>query len=158
MSTPKLIVMNKERARRYSYQRHAQTSVIISIRDNNEEIIHFYRGASNGIMAICHTAFDDVEAGASQYQPITQNDAAVIAEFVEKWWDKVDTVIVHCGAGISRSAGCAAAIAKFFTGDDSFIFGDPKYHPNMTVYRAVYTQLMHNQAVREESTPDGNGE
>ena len=57
-----------------------------------------------------------------------------------------EAVICHCDAGQSRSAGAAAAISKFFTGDDSFYFRSglyrgPKYTPNRLIYRSVLEAL-----------------
>ncbi len=46
-------------------------------------------------------------------------------------------VVVHCTAGKSRSAAVAAALMKSIEGDDSPIFNNPRYKPNMRVYRMV---------------------
>jgi hypothetical protein len=51
----------------------------------------------------------------------------------------VDTLIVNCEAGISRSAGVAAAISKHLTGDDSFFFKN--YLPNRLVYRLLLEEF-----------------
>jgi predicted protein tyrosine phosphatase len=52
----------------------------------------------------------------------------------------VDVVIVHCGAGVSRSAGLAAALAKWYNGSDLEFF-KPPYAPNMLVYRTMLEAL-----------------
>ena len=44
-------------------------------------------------------------------------------------------IVAHCEAGISRSAGVAAALAKVFHGDDSDYFR--RACPNRRVYREV---------------------
>ncbi len=65
-----------------------------------------------------------------------------IVNFVNNF-NEIDTIIVHCDAGQSRSAGVAAAIAKFFNGDDEQFFsgggmyGSPRYTPNRLAYRKV---------------------
>lgn len=46
-------------------------------------------------------------------------------------------IVVHCSAGKSRSAAVGAALHKIFNGDDSIIFKDPRYFPNMRVYRML---------------------
>ena len=48
-------------------------------------------------------------------------------------------VICQCDAGISRSSGMAAAIAKAFNGEDNWLF--EHYIPNRTVYRKVLEKL-----------------
>ncbi len=52
-----------------------------------------------------------------------------------------EVVICQCEAGISRSSGVAAALAKYFTGDDMFFFRNPKYSPNRLVYRVLLNHL-----------------
>lgn len=61
---------------------------------------------------------------------------------------EVRAVIVHCEAGISRSASLAAALAKHFNGDDSEFFsgaigmhGSKQFHPNLHVYRVMLDGL-----------------
>lgn len=49
--------------------------------------------------------------------------------------------IVQCDDSISRSGG-AAALMKYFNGDDSPIFDNPQYYPNMRCYRMVLEALM----------------
>jgi hypothetical protein len=56
---------------------------------------------------------------------------------VNDFKDRVDCAVVHCEAGISRSAGVAAAIGMALNNDDSFIFNDSRFTPNRTCYREV---------------------
>ena len=51
--------------------------------------------------------------------------------------DKVECIIVHCEVGVSRSAGVMAAIQKYLTGDDSAIFNNGAFSPNMYCYRMM---------------------
>lgn len=60
-----------------------------------------------------------------------------ILTFVERYKDEIETLIVHCEAGISRSAGVAAALGKVYFKDDMFIFSKPRYKPNMRVYELI---------------------
>ena len=78
---------------------------------------------------------------------MTDDDAKRVADFV---CDHGDTkIIVHCDAGISRSAGVAAAILKYLTDDDSAIFDSHRYHPNMWCYRKTLNALMNNKSLEE---------
>jgi hypothetical protein len=45
--------------------------------------------------------------------------------------------ICQCDAGISRSAGTAAALSYIETQDDAWVFTDPRYLPNRLVYRTL---------------------
>ena len=50
-------------------------------------------------------------------------------------------LIVHCDAGISRSAGVAAAVTEAEGGDPAGIFDSPYYEPNHHCYRLVLEVL-----------------
>ena len=43
---------------------------------------------------------------------MTPSHASCIREFLEMWWGKFATLIVHCEAGVSRSPSIALAIAE----------------------------------------------
>jgi len=64
-----------------------------------------------------------------------KNDAKLILDFVMKWKDKVDLILVNCCAGISRSAAIAGALSKILNDDDLFYF--KHYLPNPYVYRTI---------------------
>lgn len=69
--------------------------------------------------------------------------AEKIKLFIEqKIWGQFDGLIAvcHCEAGISRSSGVAAALAKHFNNDDSKFFKYP-YLPNRLVYRTLLNLL-----------------
>lgn len=70
---------------------------------------------------------------------VQPNDARSIVELVLAHPDAKE-IIVHCTAGRSRSAAVAAALHKVLNGDDSIIFNDKKYSPNMRVYRMVLNE------------------
>lgn len=61
--------------------------------------------------------------------------AELIWEFVDKYKDEVDLIVINCEAGISRSSAVAAAISKILNGNDDDFF---KYFiPNRLVYRKM---------------------
>jgi hypothetical protein len=67
--------------------------------------------------------------------------------FVGSVWDRVDLLLIHCLAGVSRSPAVAAAIAKIKYDDDSLYFN--LYTPNMLVYRT----MMNNTMTKEDLIP-----
>lgn len=117
---PQIMVMSRQDAKAYSYRNHAKTSVIVSITDVESPYNRFSTLYSNNIKAILPIKFNDVDVG--QDLCIAEKDAKKIADFVMDWSYKVDVIIVHCEAGISRSAGVAAAILKHLYDNDSQIF------------------------------------
>lgn len=99
-------------------------------------------------------AFDDVTTYCQGYYPITEQQARKIAKFVMRYKDsRVEQIVVHCDAGISRSAGVAAAIAQYLNGNDDDFFVRSPYHPNMTCYSKVLFALH----VAELEEKDNNG-
>lgn len=58
-----------------------------------------------------------------------------ILDFVSRYSYMVDLIVVHCEAGISRSAGCASALSLIYNGEDQYYFDH--YLPNMLVYRKI---------------------
>ena len=79
--------------------------------------------------------FDDVEWPSKR--AISEADALKIVRFCEAMKDKIDLIVVHCEAGVSRSAGVCAALMKIYNNTDMPIFENAKYCPNMSCYRAV---------------------
>ena len=110
-------------------QQLSRSELLFYIR-NNGETKKFYINFNPQIYHICF---------------ISKETAEEIANFAKEWWNKVDQIVVHCDGGVSRSAGVAAAILKYFTGDDSEIFDNPNYYPNMLVYRMVLNALMEEE-------------
>ncbi len=67
-----------------------------------------------------------------------QEDFVGLKEFVDSL--SCDMLIVHCGAGYSRSAAVAAAINDYLNLGYE-IFGNPNYCPNPTVYKCCQNEL-----------------
>ena len=68
---------------------------------------------------------------------ITQEHVQQILDFVKEHWDKIDGLLVHCDAGLSRSPAVAAAIAKIFIGEGEDQPYFQRYWPNYLVYKMI---------------------
>lgn len=137
-------IMNRKDAISYSHKPHSESSVIISISNSDEcQLPPFGTNYNNSIKKTLCLFFDDVEVTEKNpiYQPITEDDARKIVNFVKRWKNQVDTIIVHCSAGQSRSAGVMAAISKWMTGSDMWVFDHSYYKPNMSCYRMVLNEF-----------------
>lgn len=134
----KIEIMSREEARRFSFAPHEGRIAVISISDCDKEFPNLSNHPMNGIVARCKLHFDDVDTGGENC--ITDCDARAIVSFATGN-RSADKLIVHCEAGISRSAGVAAAIMKAWNGDDGPVFNNPRYMPNMTCYRKVLSAL-----------------
>ena len=130
-------VISRSKAKHYSALQNIPTSIIISINSCGDIPNRFFDNPQ--IKHIAHWTFDDVEFHDGG---ITIQQASQIAEFVKRYESEVDTIVVHCDAGVSRSAGIGAAIMKWANGDDSEVFNDGTFCPNMRCYRLMLNALM----------------
>jgi predicted protein tyrosine phosphatase len=134
----KLLVLSKSKAREFSYDK---PWACISIADGPGDWPHINKVQQVDLLQLDFADFDDVPTAENPFplcflRPgeirFTTEHAQQIWEFVNKVWDKIDLLMVHCLAGISRSAAVAAAIAKVKYNDDSLYF--TRYRPNLSVY------------------------
>ena len=130
-------ILNRKEAKKFSCESHDFKTAIISITDTDKADVVFEKNETNGIKAVLKLKFDDVERDYKNEHCITKEDAENIVKFVNKNKSKVDKFIVHCEAGVSRSAGVGAAIMKALNGDDWDVFKNPLKCPNMKCYRMV---------------------
>ena len=135
-------IMSRERAIKHCYNRHTRPTIIISISDPNgiyhsAPVVH----ERTNIKAILRLCFSDADGpGCDVYGKkvdisglMSDEDAEKVVRFVLRHSDS--DLIIHCDAGISRSAGVGAAIMKAINGDDSPVFDSGRYRPNMWCYR-----------------------
>ena len=112
--------------------------IIISIYDIDKEPSIF--AVNHSIRDVLYCCFEDDDREVPE--SIDDTQAKQIAAFVKKYMAKETSYIcyVNCEAGISRSAGTAAAIARFLFKDDAWIFKTKI--PNMRCYKKVLEALM----------------
>ena len=128
-------IMSQKEIAHYMRQPHNTATAVISISDmDNAGHLRVACTGQNGICFCLSLVFDDVDRGNTA---MSEKDAMEIALFVQRVYPMVKQIIVQCGAGISRSAGVCAAIMKTKEGDDSPVFDNPRYCPNMLCYRLV---------------------
>ena len=128
-------VMSRSTCERYCTQKHSKTSLIISIKSSwDRELPNLSITKENGVKYILALSFDDITYEDDPRFAMTEEDGKKVAEFINAHYDEVDTIIVHCDGGISRSAGVAAAIMRVKEGDDFPLFASQSKHPNMTCY------------------------
>ena len=133
-------VMNRNTAICESFQPHSGEFCIISISTPKDRTPDFFQNSN--CKDVLKLVFDDVVDKRENGQMMTEEDAKRVAEFCQKNVDKgISNFWVHCDAGISRSAGVAAAILKYYTEDDTQIYDNPKYCPNCHCYRMVLNAL-----------------
>ena len=141
-------VMSRWDAVFYCYNDHAEPTVMISISDPHMQYAAApFCSEENRVLQILSLCFADADQpgpdiygyDAKVEDLMRDEDAAQVAELLRTYPDT--DVIVHCDAGISRSAGIAAAILKHTTGDDSSIFENGLYDPNLWCYQKTLQAL-----------------
>lgn len=151
-------VMSRAQAERFATQRHKKTSAVVSIRSTwDRELPNLPLTEENNIRAVCPIAADDTDVFVNARYGIavgnglmSASSARAIARFCEKWHDAVDMLIVHCDGGVSRSAGVAAAILRWFDADDSDLFRSRSKSPNMWCYTRVLDAF---RGIDSDNTP-----
>ncbi len=130
-------VMSRDKAEKFKTD---VSHIVISITDPESETVNLLDQESR--KDILRVSFWDLDrpfhiAGIEEglFPLFSEDDAIKIKEFVDIHMDKVDLIVCHCEAGISRSAAVAAAITRIYVGDDSDFF--KMYLPNRRVYRMI---------------------
>ena len=156
----KLRVLSRADTIKFAKAPHDYKTIIISISNSYEYNKKLIKNSASNIQDILYLYFDDVDTRHKEnywwdsnndsvfkdefgnvYTPIQKKDAKAIVDFVEKYKDSVDEIVVHCFAGVSRSAGVCAAIMKALTGKDNEIFGNDFFVPNMMCYSMVMEEF-----------------
>ena len=119
-----IFVLSRDAAERALF---LATDYIVSITDP-ESIPARIQGTTN----ILRLSFYDIDREITTldgrvFYPMSNEDAISVAEYVRNI-PVSSSIFVHCEAGISRSAGVAAAISMFLNHDDQRFFRE--YLPN----------------------------
>lgn len=112
---------------------HDEPHVIVSITSHASDRARLRTGpACRGVLRV---AFADIDAPSGDLVVFDRSHARAICSFVLQHRDAIASIVVHCDAGVSRSAGVAAALAKALGEDDTELFR--RHRPNPHVYRTV---------------------
>jgi len=113
---------------------------VISITDPNSNDACI-RGTGNILRVSFYDIDKRLETNGKFYEPINDSQAYQIVSFVGHAPGESD-VYVHCEAGISRSSGVAAALAKCFIGREAGEEIFKRYLPNRYVYSKIIEAFM----------------
>ena len=117
-------------------------TAIISVTSKDSDDVQFANNPN--IRAIFRMKFDDIDIGEEELteRPVAkQEDLAGLKAFVDSLAGlDIDTLIVHCGSGISRSGATGAAIDEYL-GLRNDIWRKRPYFPNLHVYILACKEL-----------------
>ena len=152
----KTIIMNRRSIEERSKYAFPNKTAIISITDADYAFAELLHQPSKCLKI----AFNDVDGDVfldelgpdptneerlsleKKYQMLSDEQAAEIAAFYHECvTDGINTLIVQCEYGQSRSAAVVAAIREFESKDGIAIFADDRYYPNKVVFRKVLLAL-----------------
>jgi len=100
---------------------------------------------NENIRGILRVQFDDIDKEINGYKQIDSYQADQIASFIKHGIRFVDFIVVHCEAGISRSAGVSMAITDWMIANDMEVREKEYPCANRLVYRMVYESLMRDE-------------
>ena len=109
--------------------------VVVSITDPDNPLARIPKSA--GFRGVLRVQFHDSVPVDGEVLPphivlMTREHAERILEFVARHQDQVDTIVVHCEQGMSRSPAVAAALcSQLGENSDRFL---QEYQPNEYVY------------------------
>ena len=129
-------VCSREKAKKMAYKLK-EPAIIISVTDSDKEPNIFAKNPY--IKEICRVAFDDTDPDILLKREVLmrKEDAEKIKECVIRNKDTVERIVVHCEAGVSRSAAIMAAIQLYLIGSADAIFSNPKYCPNFFCFEMM---------------------
>ena len=119
-----------------------QGTVLIAIHDPTN--LEHPEQKISGFDDVLQIAFWDVEDAIGQYTPLTNEQGLEIFKFINKNRNK--RFMIHCAAGVSRSAGAGMAVECIvnFNGDVyayktgvSAIKEHERYSPNLVVFDTI---------------------
>lgn len=124
----------------YSYSKLDRKIAIVSITCLDDDLPNF-NDKNENILGILELHFNDIERQYGDYKIPVKEDFKELKGFIDKYKNKVDEIVVHCHAGISRSSATASAICKYLNIDDGFIWDSFMYHPNRLVLKLALEEL-----------------
>lgn len=122
----------------------SDTYAVISIQDSHTGGVGVTFSENKYCKGVLTLQFDDVVRKVEGAVLFSKNMAVQIIQFIRKH-ESVDTLLIHCYAGQSRSRAVGAFAVKMLGGDNTKYF--TQYSPNMYVYNMLEDT---RNAMREE--------
>mgnify|MGYP005790369187 CR=1 FL=1 len=125
----------------------SDTYAVISIQDSHTGGFGVTFSKNQYCKAVLTLKFDDIIRPVKGAQIFTKEMAEQIIRFIRKHKD-VDTLLIHCYVGQSRSRAVGAFAVKLLGGDNLSYF--KKYNPNEYVYDLLVQTLIEVQEYSDE--------
>lgn len=130
-----LLILSEMQAIDYATKLTVPTSIVSITCPLDDKVVFKHNGKLKNVF---HMQFNDIVVKNGDFDCPQQEDFAGLKNFIDKL--DCELLIVHCFAGVSRSAATAAAIAQYL-GIEKEIFDNEDYDPNPLVYKLACKEL-----------------
>lgn len=120
--------MGQKEAEEWSYNQWMEVTLLISILGTHTPTPNFYNNPR--IIDMISLRFDDIQEVDAHQTLLSDSDCLKIRTFILDHVEEVETIVIHCSTGESRSSAIAFAVCQLLGIDDTWIFQSPKYLPN----------------------------
>lgn len=130
-------IMSKQEMTLFSTKDLTKDYIVVSINDTNYNTIIY---DNKHIIDKIQLWFDDIwlkEHEDENLKLMCTAHADLIKMFIDTYKDRVNSIIVHCTAGISRSGAVGCCLARYLNGDDEYLLATGRYIPNKHVYKLM---------------------
>ncbi|MBR2788848.1 MAG: dual specificity protein phosphatase family protein [Erysipelotrichaceae bacterium] len=135
-------ICSRKEIQKLIHSKFPENTAVISFFGEDEKPVYFPANITHIRLNIDDVLPSEVEDPESYHM----EDFRRVARFVFCCRKAGMNIVCQCEAGISRSAGTAAAIKEFFDQDGLSIFTDYRYIPNQVFYKNLY------RCLKEEAT------
>lgn len=111
------------------------TYAVISIQDSYTGGIGFQFTENNFCKGVLTLLVDDKVTENEKVVLFNEDHAKKIINFIKKYYNCVDTLLIHCYGGQSRSVAVGAFVVKILGGNNSEAF--EQRSPNMHIYNVL---------------------
>ncbi len=119
------------------------TYAVISIQDSHTQGFGFQFTENQFCKVVLTLYFDDIVKEVDGAVLFTDDMADQIIEFIENHQSSVDTLLIHCYAGQSRSKAVGAFAVEMLGGDNSKYFEEGS--PNQYIYDVLESTWLRRQ-------------
>ena len=119
------------------------TYAVISIQDSYTQGFGFQFTENQFCKGVLTLLFDDIVSEVDGAVLFNDEMADQIIEFIEQYKSFVDTLLIHCYAGQSRSRAVGAFAVDMLGGDNSKYFEEGS--PNQYIYDVLETAWVRRQ-------------
>lgn len=134
----KITILSAEHCKLFMKEDREEPYIVISINNTGQTT---KLSMNKGLEAILLLEIDDIEKETPNCTLMNKVHARDIRKFVDMFKHKVNHIVIHCTAGVSRSAAIGFTLERYLNKDDRHLFESKSYHPNKHIYKTMCKEL-----------------